>query len=287
MKGLSIIIATKDRCNFLVECVSSIVSNHEKINFNFEITIMDQSDSACILNKNENIKYVNTEFVGKTKALNKAVNNANYEYIGIIDDDCLVEDDWISKMFNEIDNLKSKEIVTGRVVAGKIEDDAEKSVLNDNLNKEVYYSKKIITPIFILSGCNFGFKKKDFNIIGKFDESFGPGAKYKSSDDNEWSYRALHDFGYTLKYSPYLMVIHRSWRKKEEQNVQFSDYGLSSGVFFAYMLRKSVLDFVAHIIKLFYWTIKVCIIGTRKQRKWQNVYMLEFFKGFKLYEKKR
>lgn len=102
MKGLTIIIATKDRCNLLKGCVGSLISEHKKNNIDFEIIVMDQSDLKCVLDENENVKYVNTKSVGKTKVLNEAVNNAVYEYVGIIDDDCLVEDDWVSNMFNEI-----------------------------------------------------------------------------------------------------------------------------------------------------------------------------------------
>jgi GT2 family glycosyltransferase len=186
-------------------------------------------------------------------------------------------------MYNSISSLEDFQLITGRVIAGKIEGSSQISILHDNIEIQKVYKKRFITPIFKMSGCNFGFHRSTINTIGFFDENFGPGAKFKSSDDNEWCYRALHDYCYELIYQPNVVVIHRSWRNLREEEIQFKDYGYSAGVFFRYMLTKSKPDFLIHILQMMSWVISSMLFSSERKRGLQKAYVTEFYKGFRAY----
>ena len=189
-------------------------------------------------------------------------------------------------MYLAVKNLDENYIITGKVIAGEVEPSAELSVLHDDINEKQVYKKEFVTPIFKLSGCNFGFTKTDFTTIGGFDTEFGPGSHFKSSDDNEWCYRALSKHGYSLVYDPEVIVIHRSWRNIHQQAKQFSDYGYASGAFFRYILKHSVYDFIFHFSKLLYWSFQTYLTFNRKKILWQSLYLREFVYGFFRYAKK-
>lgn len=284
--GISILLATKDRPEMTMRCVSSLLENSDN-SLMFEIIILDQSNTPISMTiDSNNVRYIHLKETGKCIALNHGVVLSRYLYIAIIDDDCIAGADWILKIYQAIKNLEHKCIITGRVIAGEIESGAEISILHDDINEKRQYKKDFITPIFKLSGCNFGFNKSDINIIGDFDTDFGPGAQFKSSDDNEWCYRALHNHGYSLIYDPEIIVIHRSYRSSNEQAKQFSDYGYASGAFFCYVLKHSTFDFFYHISRLFYWSLQTFLIFNHKKIIWQSLYLREFLHGFIHYAKK-
>lgn len=283
--GLSILLATKDRPDMVIRCVSSIIetSTHESI---FEIIILDQSSNPQNEIRDHRVRYAHQPEIGKCRALNIGVSISKYEYMAVIDDDCVVESNWVLKMYTAIKNLDENNIVTGKVIAGEIEPNAEISVLHDDISRKEIYRKKFITPIFKLSGCNFGFTGNDIAKIGGFDVEFGPGSKFKSSDDNEWCYRALHNQRYILIYDPEIIVVHRSWRNFNKQTKQFSDYGYASGAFFCYILKHSIFDFLYHFCKLIYWSIRTYLTLNPKKILWQSLYLREFIHGFIRYAKK-
>lgn len=283
--GLSILLATKDREEMVKRCVLSLI-NSSTPGLNFEILVLDQSNNSKNEFYDSRVHIIKLNKLGKCNALNTGVSLCKYEHITVIDDDCIVESNWISKMYLSIKNLNTKHIITGKVIAGEVEPDAELSVLHDDINERQIYKKEFITPIFKLSGCNFGFNKKDFSIIGSFNVEFGPGSPFKSSDDNEWCYRALHNHGYSLVYDPEVIVIHRSWRNLDEQSKQFSDYGYASGAFFCYILKHSIFDFIYHFSKLIYWSIQTYLTFNPKKILWQSLYIREFMRGFSHYAKK-
>jgi len=178
-------------------------------------------------------------------------------------------------------------IITGRVVAGDREKDATRSRLHDVLEERVVFKKNKITPIFKLSGCNFGFHKSLYEKVGPFNENFGPGSDFKSSDDNEWSYRALN-LGFQIVYSPNTIVIHRSWRNNKEDVWLMKDYGYAAGAFFKLIFETSKLDFLYHVIKLWPWIFKNIFLSFNiHEIKAHLYYGLFFCKGFSKYRHKR
>jgi glycosyltransferase involved in cell wall biosynthesis/GT2 family glycosyltransferase len=284
---MSILVATCNRPEMLKTCIHSLFSQKTKIPY--EIIILDQSDTdrqIPLSSDKPTIRVVTCNFKNRSHALNIGIKLASADYIAVIDDDCIADEYWIDSLYKTLQKEGCNSIITGRVVAGDREKDATRSRLHDVLEERVVFKKNKITPIFKLSGCNFGFHKSLHEKVGPFNENFGPGSDFKSSDDNEWSYRALN-LGFQIVYSPNTIVIHRSWRNNKEDVRLMKDYGYAAGAFFKVIFINSKLDFLYHMIKLWLWILKNFLFSFNiHEAKVHFYYGLFFCKGFLKYRLK-
>lgn len=281
---ISVLIATCNRPEMLKVCVESLLI--QKTAIPYEIIILDQSDSEKRIASPPNkavARVITCDFKNKSRALNLGVELASADLLAVIDDDCIADTYWIDSLHEALRKEGCNFIATGRVIAGDKESDAISSRLHDALNERVVFKKDKITPIFKLSGCNFGFHKVVHEKIGPFDEDFGPGSFFQSSDDNEWSYRAFNR-GFQIIYVPEAVVVHRSWRSAKEDTNLMEDYGYAAGAFFKLILRTSKLDFLYHSIQLWWWLLKTILFSFKGHEITGHIYYgLFFFKGFLAY----
>lgn len=280
---LSILIATCDRPGMLRACISSILT--QKLSPSYEIIILDQSDPEKKYSPpphERRIKVVPLEFKNKSRALNLGVAIASSEHIAVIDDDCIAHEQWLASMRDALLSEPEK-IITGRVMAGEIEEKAIRSRLHDALEERIVYQRDSITPIFKLSGCNFGFSKSTYKTVGPFNEKFGPGSIFKSSDDNEWSYRALHQ-GLKIVYQPQIIVFHRSWRDRVADAKLMKDYGYAAGAFFGLISTTSSKDLVYHSASLWRWLLSNILSPFNPREAVNHLnYAIHFVRGFRAF----
>lgn len=277
---ISILIATRNRSGMLVGCIDSLLE--QKSDVQHEIVVLDQSDASEKLPlwvDNSRVKIVRCDFKNKSRALNHGVDVARSNHIAVVDDDCVVRKRWIDSMhLNLLEHPDA--VITGRVVAGDMERGAVRSRLHDNVAEWTVYRKGSITPIFKLSGCNFGFTKRTYRAVGPFDTDFGPGSPFRSSDDNEWSYRVLRK-GFEVIYDPRAVVSHRSWRSKIEDRRLMQDYGYAAGAFFGLIAAVSKCDFFYHSFHLWRWLLSAILFSFSIQEIQNHfLYGLGFVKGF-------
>lgn len=281
---ISILVATCNRPEMLKTCLGSLFT--KKTETPYEIIILDQSDTKkqITLSSNEPMaKVIACDFKNKSRALNLGVKLASADYIAVIDDDCIADKYWVDSIYKALRKEGRNFIITGRVVAGDKEKDATRSRLHDTLGERIVFKKNRATPIFKLSGCNFGFHKTIYERVGLFNENLGPGSAFKSSDDNEWSYRALN-LGFQIVYVPKAVVTHRSWRNAKEDIRLLKDYGYAAGAFFKSIFRTSKLDFLYHGIQLWWWLLKTILFSFNIHEIVGHAYYgLFFFKGFLTY----
>lgn len=267
----------------LKKCVQSLIAQQTKVPY--EIIVLDQSDSKklAVSFSSSLVRFIRCDFKNKSRALNLGVRLSLSDYVAVIDDDCIADKNWVEKMCEALDKKGPFSIITGMVVAGYQEKNARPSRLHDTCKKQVIFKKGLITPIFKLSGCNFGFYKKAFKIVGPFNENLGPGSHFKSSDDNEWSYRALN-FGFSITYVPGAVITHRSWRDPTQDLNLMKDYGYAAGAFFKIIFKNSKLDFIYHFNQLCWWLLKTIIFSfDAVEIKVHVSYALFFIKGFLKY----
>lgn len=281
---ISILVATCNRPEMLNTCLKTLLIQKTKIPY--EIIILDQSDTEKRLDflpNQQKVRVIVCDFKNKSRALNLGIKIASADYIVIIDDDCLADKYWIDSIYNALQKEEQNSIITGRVIAGNKEKDAMRSRLHDAFEERIVFKKNKITPIFKLSGCNFGFPKAIYKRVGLFNENFGPGSVFKSSDDNEWAYRALN-LGFQIVYEPKAVVIHRSWRNNEEDIRLLKDYGYAAGAFFKLIFKNSKLDFLYHGIQLWWWLLKTILFSFNIHEIVSHIYYGLFFcRGFLKY----
>lgn len=150
---LSINLITYNAEKYIKLCLNSIFEQ----NFvDFELIIVDNSSSdqtipiieRDFLSKNQNIKLIkNTENLGFAAAHNIAINNSGSEYILLLNQDIILEKDYIFHLINFLDNNKEYSSCNGKLL--KLKFDEENNIIKTN----------IIDSLGLKH--NFGFKFKN------------------------------------------------------------------------------------------------------------------------------
>ncbi len=188
MIGISIVIPTLHRTQFLKDTLEDLFV--QEFEYPYEIIIVDQSEQADELIKNQIIPFANVryfhiiEFRGLPEARNFGWQNAKYDYILYVDDDIKCNSNLLAEHYQ----LISKPEIG--IVAGGI---TERN--NINLNEITgSFNKWSCNPIsgfhkegqFIVDhakGCNFSIKKEVLQKVNGIDENLTKGAAlYEETD---------------------------------------------------------------------------------------------------------
>lgn len=229
----SLVICTRNRPRFLLDTLGSILKGEE---LPAEIVVADQSDPPvsgldglgaglpC------RIHHVPLRSVGLGKARNAGVEAARYDLIGFIDDDLWVDRRWWGALLRPLVEGGPRTVVTGQVRAAPPEVPggiAPSTMLGD---ERVVYEGRLDRDV--LSAGNMALFRSAFDEVGPFDERLGAGARFPSSEDNDFCFRLL-EAGYRIVYEPEAVLEHRAWRGKGDfVRVRWS-YGRGHGAYYA------------------------------------------------------
>ncbi len=204
-KDISVIIPTYNRHRELRNCLNSVkIQSYPK--GKFEVLIIDdESDNKTleIIRSYESfldLKYFSQEHKGPAAARNLGVRNAESDLVAFIDDDCVMDKDWVKFM---VEGHKNSPSVTA--IGGETDVPSEKgSVLVgqflSNGSIETYYNGKIETVFF--PTCNVSIKK-DVLLKNPFNEKFPlPGG-----EDLEFFWRIFKN-GHKLLWDRKIKVVH-------------------------------------------------------------------------------
>jgi GT2 family glycosyltransferase len=166
-------------------------------NSNFEIIVVDGGSTDCTIDliKKYPIKFVReSKRSGISAARNLGISNSNGDIVIFLDDDAVVEKDWLENLVKPFEDERIAG-VSGKVIP----------ITNTLFNREFapdydQGSDIIETKYFV--GCNMAFRKSALIEVGYFDSKI----KY-GHDENELCSR-LVSAGYRLVYTPYAVVHH-------------------------------------------------------------------------------
>lgn len=216
-KIVSIIIPTFNGSKRISNTINSLL----KQDFQGDVEIIVVNDGSIdetkeILNKfNEKkiiIRIIDQNNSGPAKARNNGVQNAKGNIILFIDDDCIPEKKWISKMLMPFED--------NSVVAAKgAYKTNQKSIVANfvQLEYENKYSKlRKYNQIDTIDTYSAAFRKDIFIQEGGFDETF----PVACAEDFEFSFR-LSGKGYKMVFIPDVYVYHQhpdkfSWYLKKK-----------------------------------------------------------------------
>jgi glycosyltransferase involved in cell wall biosynthesis len=227
-------------------CLDSILKSDFK---NFEIIVVDQSDSPLDLSElpnNKNIKYIADKNRGAGIAKNLAIKNAHGSILAFTDDDCIVTKNWLTNINEVFSNNSDISGVFGKVSPYKSfshENETCPSIVTKSgvniVNKPCLHWKHLGF------GNNMAFRKRDLTKVG-FKNWLGPGSIGKNADDAGTMLSMLIKH-YKLMYNPKIKVWHNRWLNKTEFEKQKLSYEFGElacyGYFFfqGYKFAKPVL----------------------------------------------
>lgn len=238
---ISLLIPTKDRPDNVERLLGSL-QEHGYINRpNFRPVVVDSSKSkdtksVALMNGAD---HIDAQGLGKSAAMNYAIDHLTSEFIGFVDDDILiVSDTWLDMLMR---NFTAEDIgyVSGRVVAASDATEAQRSweakgALNKGprrieVGREFFHKWRFHgVPVQLFTmGANHIMRKAALDEIGAHDERFGPGQSIPGAGaDLDLSYKLLQH-GFRGIYDPEAVAAHVHPESFEELREKMYQYGIS------------------------------------------------------------
>lgn len=281
---ISVVVCTYKRPN-LLKNILGLLEKQSVDNADFEIIVVDnnsQDDTERVVQRaidlgNKKIRYVVEEKRGITHARNKGIREAKGELIAFTDDDCLIPDNWIIRLYTSIKETNAA-MVGGRIKSlwkcdrpSWITEKKQDGVLiNWDLGderKEIKLSSNTPFPFT----ANLMFKAELVRKIGYFKSCVkGEGGGTFGSEDIEFCLRALKS-GERIMYEPNATVQHPVHPERLNKSYFRKRYfcggraltKLHSGsaIYYFGVPRFMYRQIVEDSIKYLYWLLK----GDRKK----------------------
>jgi|GEM_PF-2138593 len=210
---VSIVIPVYNQFDYTYNCISSIFSNSGDVPY--EILIADDRSTDLTLRIRELIEGVNVVTnetnLGFLKNCNHAAGFAQGKYILFLNNDTLVQDNWLTPLVSLIESDPSIGLVGSKLIyshdclqeAGGIFW-KDGSAWNYGNKKDPTLSEyNYVKEADYISGAAIMLSRELWTRIGGFDEAFAPA--YYEDSDLAFTVRKL---GYKVMYQPLSVVIH-------------------------------------------------------------------------------
>jgi glycosyltransferase involved in cell wall biosynthesis len=226
---ISVVIATKNRFHDIIKCIESILVQALLPD---ELVIVDSSDTTELKSKLDipqnkiAFKYIHA-MLSLTQARNVGIRGSTGDIIVFLDDDVILDNDYIKEMMHVFNNDLEKKVggVTGNIINTEIKNHSFKHLIGSNIMHilaTIFFLFKYsdgkfqpsgwptftrsdkITRVECLSGANMAFRKEIFNEF-KFDENL---RGYSFMEDDDIAYRVSRK--YQNVYTPFEKLIHNT-----------------------------------------------------------------------------
>lgn len=220
MKKVSIIVCTYNREDFIEKCLTAL-NNQSQDNNDYEVILInnnstDATNQICLDFKekhtNLDLKYFIETKQGLSSARNRGIKEANSPIISFIDDDVIVNKDYVSEIINFFSKHKNVDALGGKILP-LYESERPKwmSVFLEPLmsvidlgDKEKKFPKNKF-PI----GANMIFDKKIFDKIGLFNENLGRTGKNMLGGEEKDIFNRIKSKNGVIWYSNKPWVFHQ------------------------------------------------------------------------------
>lgn len=169
--------------------------------------------------------------MGLSRSRNIALARARTELVVLLDDDCLVTENWLDVLIGRLLRSAPRTVVTGRVLAGVEEcAGAYAPSLHVGERAATYRGRVPVDP---LATFNLAFRASEMqSLVGPFDDRLGPGTPFPAAEDNDWGHRLLSRGGVVV-FEPLAVVVHRAWRSPRSYVSLRYAYGRGQGAYYA------------------------------------------------------
>jgi glycosyltransferase involved in cell wall biosynthesis len=223
--NISIIICTYNRAHLLKNAIRSLFDMEIPEGCDVELVVVNNASTdntkSVIDNflKNENfrVKVLFEPKLGKSFALNTAINNASGDILALVDDDHIASQGYLKTIYKAIKEYPSYNIFCGRILPNW--DGTEPDWVHDN---KVYPIRPFPVPYFdlgskdidvtlssFLPGAgNLVLYRRLFEQIGNFSIELGPvGHNLRGGEDTDFVLRALEK-GERILFIPEMIQYH-------------------------------------------------------------------------------
>jgi GT2 family glycosyltransferase len=179
------------------------------------------------------VKHIRSTQRGRSAGINRGLEQTQTRFVAITDDDCFVQEDWLSNMATKLQE-HPQAVITGRVEAAG----EDMIVVVTSPTPSIQDRPRL--KFDSMSGGNMGAALDIFRKVGLFEED----PVMATAEDAEWAYRALRT-GISIRYEPTVVLAHFGWRNIGKRVEQYREYALSHGGFYGKYLRRGDLFMLA------------------------------------------
>lgn len=238
--SVSVVICTRNRAQYLLECLQSFEKIHTDINW--ELVLIDNGST-------DNTQTVISQFAANTSialvmgqepnkglsyARNKGIELARGEFVAFTDDDCYPESDYVDKLLVRLRSDPKLGFVGGRVL---LFDPDDYPVTIQTHNEPMYLNPGEFLFAGVIHGANFAFRKTALLQAKGFDVRLGAGTHFPSEDVDTMA--ELLRLGWRGEYDPAIVVYHHHRRRSQEEvDKLFVGYDWGRGAYFAKHILK-------------------------------------------------
>jgi len=255
MIDVSIIVCTRNRAHALPFCLNSIsaaVRNASAVAV--ELILIDNGSTdetsalatEWALTAGFPIKVLREGRPGLSAARNAGVQAATGRILVFTDDDCRMDPNYLVDLQKHDSRDSGPTIRGGRVDPG---DPADLPFTIKDETRMARLSDGVFPGGFIL-GCNMTMSRQVFDRIGLFDEHFGAGALFRSSEETELLLRA-HLARIPIEYVPDMSVAHFHGRR-DLKSIKSLNFGYHYGTGAVHAKHLAHSKFVRNV----YWMLK-------------------------------
>lgn len=246
LPSLSIAICTKDRAKRLLRLLHSLEAVRRNSPFGeVEIVVVDNAsaDSATreAVESFGYIRYVFEPKAGLDFARNAALRAATGALIAYLDDDVVVDRNWLTGLAKACRDNPGAGGFTGLVLPYRLDTEAQiyferRGGFGRGFYRNEFRSSRFDNPLHPVgsgvlgAGCNMAFDRALLLDLGGFDEALDTGAPLPGGGDLDIFYRVLRS-GRTMVYEPQFAVYHEHRETIAQLSRQYWSWGLGMMAF--------------------------------------------------------
>ena len=254
LPSVTIAICTKDRPDDLAGLLKSLqasIAAAARRNAALEIVVVDNAPSDDRTRQTA-LSFPGTRYAlelrpGLNFARNRALAEANGEWLAFMDDDVSADAGWLDGFLDAATAYVEAGCITGLVLPLQLETEAQilfekRGGFRKGFQRAVYrpFSEGIpfypCFPGLFGTGANMAVRRDVVRGLGGFDNALDTGAPLPGGGDLDMFYRIIRA-GHTLVYEPSALVFHRHRRKMRELRRQYWSWGIGFTSFAAKSYR--------------------------------------------------
>ncbi|CAN5520269.1 glycosyltransferase [soil metagenome] len=234
----SALVCTKDRPQFLRDCVSSLDA---VLGADDELIVVEHGDSgaaSALAGLRVRAALHRAQLSGKSRQLNEGVREASGEMLVLTDDDCRVDAGWVTAMTAPFTD-PAVGVVFGDVVGLSAVRGDSPPPLAAGLVPEVTWE--------YANGAAMALRRRAVLDVGGFDERLGPGAPLHG-EEHDLVLR-MFEHGWQARIAAAPPVTHLEWRDEQETMRNLLVYSKGAGAFLGVAVRRARHRWLGLVLK--------------------------------------
>ncbi len=249
--SITVAICSKDRWDWVDRLLTSL--GPLRMEGEFDVVVIDNASSDDrmreVCGKRDWVRYFHEPLVGLNFARNRAIREARGEVVAFLDDDVIVDSDWLKGLRRAWAENPDAGCVTGLVLPMALETEAQilfeaGGGFRRGFRPIRYGAERYGDQLYPCgagrfgAGANMSLRRDLVRRLGGFDEALDTGRPLPGGGDLDIFYRVLRA-GATLVYEPQAAVYHEHRRDMAVLRRQYYTWGVG---FMAFVAKSMASD---------------------------------------------